>query len=108
LESLALAQARKTEAISGRIKCRSEGSLNEFIVSKSGEIHKAKPLDRIEFIPFLFSGLRVVCGLRLELLPGRVKWPEIERLYTYFRAIAALSPASRSTRDGQIRIGITT
>jgi hypothetical protein len=61
LASLALARARKTEANSGRISCRSEGNLNNFIVAKLGEIHKAKALVRIEFIVFLFNGLRGIC-----------------------------------------------
>jgi hypothetical protein len=60
--ALALAQARKTEANSDRIECRPEGNLNRFIVSKLVEIHKAKARGRIEFIAFLFSGLRVIWG----------------------------------------------
>jgi hypothetical protein len=69
LASLALAQASETEANSGRIWCRSEGILNEFIVSKSGSIHKAKTRGRIEFIAFLFSGLRVFYAAAASFLP---------------------------------------
>jgi hypothetical protein len=69
LASLALAQASETETNSGRIWCRSEGILNEFIVSKSGWIHKAKTPGGIEFIAFLFSGLRGVAAATASFVP---------------------------------------
>jgi hypothetical protein len=84
LAPLALAQASETEANSGRIWCRSEGILNEFIVSKSGSIHKAKTRGRIEFIAFLFSGLRVFYGRFCELSAGARKRPESKRFWFAF------------------------
>jgi hypothetical protein len=98
LASLALAQARKTEANSGRIWCHSEGIPNRLIVSKLGEIHKAKALGEIEFMAFLFSSLRVVCGLQYKLIVRVGKWPQSKRLqapfFLDFRAIPIRSPAA--------------
>jgi hypothetical protein len=63
-----------------------------------GEIHKAKALGGIEFMAFLFSSLRVVCGLQYELIARAGKWPESERLhlpfFLNFRAIPIRSPAA--------------
>jgi hypothetical protein len=70
LASLALAQASETEANSSRIWCRSEGILNQFIVSKSGWIHKAKTLGGFEFIAFLFSCLRGVVAADARCFEG--------------------------------------
>src|SRR6202042_908757 len=97
LAPLALAQASETEANSGRMWCRSEGILNELIVSKSGWIHKAKTLRGIEFIAFLFSGLRGVSGRDSELQAAGAKRRENKRLQLLlllvFRAIPVPSPA---------------
>jgi hypothetical protein len=106
--SLALAQARKTEANSDRIECRPEGNLNRFIVSKLVEIHKAKARGRIEFIAFLFSGLRVIWGRILELVAATVESSERRRLYARFPAIGAVSARQQSACDDQMRMGITT
>jgi hypothetical protein len=108
MASLALARARKTEAFSGRIWCRSEGIPNGTIVTKLSEIHKAKALGWIEFIAFLFSGLRGVCGVQLELIVRVAETPESRRLHGDFRLVPALSLALGSARDDQMRMGITT
>ena len=94
LASLALARARKTEAISGRIQCRPEGNLNRIIVSKSGRIHKAKALGRIEFIVFRFNGLRGVQRLRATAFRATAQRAKNGRLHADFQVIRALQPGS--------------
>jgi len=112
---LALAQASETEANSGRIRCRPEGILNGFIVSKSRRIHKAKTRGGIEFIAFLFSGLRGVCGRDGEPLAGGAKLGESKRLQHSFspdfqaipRAIpCALTHAGRSNAHGHYDVAV--
>jgi len=112
---LALAQASETEANSGRIRCRPEGILNGFIVSKSRRIHKAKTRGGIEFIAFLFSGLRGVCGRDGEPLAGGAKLGESKRLQHSFspdfqaipQAIpCALMHAGRSNAHGHYDVAV--
>jgi hypothetical protein len=115
LALLALAQASETEANSGRIWCRSEGILNKLIVSKSGRVHKAKTLRGIEFIAFLFSGLRGVYGRDCDLAAAGAKRPESKRLQLPVslgfsrdsRAIpGALMRARRSNAHGHYDVAV--
>jgi hypothetical protein len=86
---------KKTEAFSGRIECQPEGIPNRLIVSKSGRIHKAKAQRRIEFIAFLFNGLRGVCGLRAGLLAVTADSTESRRLNAGFSSGSSVIAGTR-------------
>ena len=105
---LALAQARKTAANSGRIQCRSQGQRNRIIVSKLDDIHKAKPRPQSEFITFIFNSLRGVRGRRLERAAAATESTEKERFPSDFAAIGATRSGAGTRGDDQMRMGITT
>jgi hypothetical protein len=93
LTSLALAQARKTEAGSGRKVCRSEGILNTVILSSLDRILKLKSRRWIEFIVLIINGLRVVGYGGWRLMAQAAKAPKNACSREAFRVIFGRSCA---------------